>query len=381
MDWPSLTVQWFPDKQTEKGKDFSTQRLLLGTHTSDAEQNYLMIANVRLPHEDADLDLKQFDDQRGETSGFKSTSAKVEITQKINHDGEVNRARYMPQNPSIVATKTISSEVYVFDVSRHPLRPPPDGKCTPEIILCGHSKDGYGISWSPSKSGNLLSSSDDKTICLWDVTGNTKSQTRLDCLSRFSGHLSVVEDVAWHNKTDTCFGSVGDDKNLIIWDTRQDKPTSKQEAHFAEVNCISFNKFNDYILATGSADKTVALWDLRNMKQKLHSFESHKGEVLQVQWNPNCETILGSCASDRRVHVWDLGLIGTELPPEDRDDGPPELLFIHGGHTSKITDFGWNLNEGWVVASVAEDNILQIWQMAEVIYNEEVHNNNDMVMS
>lgn len=49
--------------------------------------------------------------------------------------------------------------------------------------------------------------------------------------------------------------------------------------------------------------------------------------------------------------------------PEDAEDGPPELLFIHGGHTAKISDFAWNGQDEWVVASVAEDNILQIWQM------------------
>ncbi len=52
--------------------------------------------------------------------------------------------------------------------------------------------------------------------------------------------------------------------------------------------------------------------------------------------------------------------------------GPPELLFIHGGHTSKICDFSWNPNEEFVCASVSEDNILQIWQMAENIYNPEI---------
>ena len=29
------------------------------------------------------------------------------------------------------------------------------------------------------------------------------------------------------------------------------------EAHSAEVNCLGFNPFNEYVLATGSADKTV----------------------------------------------------------------------------------------------------------------------------
>ena len=66
---------------------------------------------------------------------------------------------------------------------------------------------------------------------------------------------------------------------------------------------------------------------------------------------------------------WDLSRIGDEQTPEDAEDGPPELLFIHGGHTSKISDFAWNANDDWVVASVAEDNILQVWQMAENIYS------------
>jgi WD40 repeat protein len=69
--------------------------------------------------------------------------------------------------------------------------------------------------------------------------------------------------------------------------------------------------------------------------------------------------------------VWDLARIGEEQSPEDAEDGPPELLFIHGGHTSKVSDFSWNAGAEWVVASVAEDNALQIWQMAENIYRDE----------
>ena len=48
------------------------------------------------------------------------------------------------------------------------------------------------------------------------------------------------------------------------------------------------------------------------------------------------------------------------------------MLFIHGGHTAKVSDFSWNPSEShhWTIASVAEDNILQIWQMSESIYNE-----------
>ena len=41
-----------------------------------------------------------------------------------------------------------------------------------------------------------------------------------------------------------------------------------------------------------------------------------------------------------------------------------------GGHTANVSDICWNPNDEWVMASVAEDNILHIWQMAENIYSD-----------
>ena len=60
-------------------------------------------------------------------------SGKIEIEIKINHEGEVNRARYMPQNPCVIATKTPSSDVLVFDYTKHPSRPDPSGECHPDL--------------------------------------------------------------------------------------------------------------------------------------------------------------------------------------------------------------------------------------------------------
>ena len=36
--------------------------------------------------------------------------------------------------------------------------------------------------------------------------------------------------------------------------------------------------------------------------------------------------------------IWDLAKIGADQDPEDAEDGPPELLFVHGGHTSKVRE-------------------------------------------
>ncbi|BBN09599.1 histone-binding protein RBBP4 [Marchantia polymorpha subsp. ruderalis] len=378
MEWPSLTVQWLPDRLEPAGKDYSVQKLILGTHTSDNEPNYLMLAEVQLPLDDTENDARHYDDERGEIGGFGVASGKVkqrvQVIQQINHEGEVNRARYMPQNPFLIATKTVSAEVYVFDYSKHPSKPPQEGNCNPDLRLRGHRTEGYGLSWSSFREGHLLSGSDDSQICLWDISSASKSTRVLDAKQTFQGHVGVVEDVAWHLRHDYLFGSVGDDRQLLIWDTRTstaEKPLHAIDAHQAEVNCLAFNPFNEYLLATGSADRTVALYDLRKLSKCLHTFVNHAEEVFQIGWSPMNQTILASCGADKRLMVWDLSRVGEEQLPEDAEDGPPELLFIHGGHTSKISDFSWNPNEPWLISSVAEDNILQLWQMAENIYHDE----------
>ena len=328
LEWPSLTVQWLPDVTRPEGKDYSVHRLILGTHTSD-EQNHLLIASVQLPNDEVQFDATQYDSEKGEFGGFGSVNGKIEIEIKINHEGEVNRARFMPQNPCIIATKTPTSDVLVFDYTKHPSKPDPSGECTPQLRLKGHSKEGYGISWNPNLNGNLLSAADDHTICLWDVNqpptdGRTLMATRI-----FQGHQAVVEDVAWHLLHECIFGSVADDHKLMIWDTRSSsntKPSHSIQAHAAEVNCLSFNPYSEFMLATGSADKTVALWDLRNLNVRLHSLVSHRDEIFQVQWSPHHESLLASSGTDRRLHIWDLSKIGDEQSEEDAEDGPPELL-------------------------------------------------------
>ncbi len=87
---------------------------------------------------------------------------------------QVNRARFMPQNPCVIATKTPFSDVLVFDYSKHPSKPDPLGICHPDLRLRGHQKEGYGLSWNPNLNGHLLSASKDHTICLWDINATPK---------------------------------------------------------------------------------------------------------------------------------------------------------------------------------------------------------------
>jgi len=40
---------------------------------------------------------------------------------------------------------------------------------------------------------------------------------------------------------------------------------------------------------------------------------------------------------------------------------------MHGGHTARVSDFSWNLNDPWVMCSVAEDNLIQCWRASRAL--------------
>lgn len=77
LEWPSLTVEWLPDRDEPPGKDYSVQKMILGTHTSENEPNYLMLAQVQLPLEDAENDARHYDDERSDMGGFGCANGKV----------------------------------------------------------------------------------------------------------------------------------------------------------------------------------------------------------------------------------------------------------------------------------------------------------------
>ena len=46
-------------------------------------------------------------------------------------------------------------------------------------------------------------------------------------------------------------------------------------------------------------------------------------------------------------------------------------LFMHGGHTNRISDFSWNMNDPWVLCSAAEDNLIQVWKVANALVGKD----------
>ncbi len=165
-----------------------------------------------------------------------------------------------------------------------------------------------------------------------DLTTYTKGNKAVQPVRTYTHHSSIVNDVQYHPLHSSLIGTVSDDITLQILDTRVAETTraaaSAEGQHRDAINAVAFNPAAETVLATGSADKTIGLWDLRNLKTKLHTLENHADSVTSISWHPFEEAVLASASYDRKIMFWDLSRAGEEQTPEDAQDGPPELYVL-----------------------------------------------------
>jgi histone-binding protein RBBP4 len=168
LEWPSLTFQWSPT-QPVPFDDYALHSCLISENATEKEQSYLLLASVKVPLE-KEIERqarsnKKIDKDEQTDSILKSNTPKFEITAKIPHQGEINRARYCPFASHLIASKTISGEVLIFNTNN----PGTEPVIKPSARLVGHSSEGYGLAWNPREKSLILSGSNDKRILLWDI--------------------------------------------------------------------------------------------------------------------------------------------------------------------------------------------------------------------
>ncbi|GJU88816.1 F-box/LRR-repeat protein 14-like protein isoform X2 [Tanacetum coccineum] len=71
------------------------------------------------------------------------------------------------------------------------------------------------------------------------------------------------------------------------------------------INSLSFNPLNELLMTAGSADKTLKVFDMRNLTSELYTLKYHKDEVFLIEWSRRNKNIIASSSSDRRLVMWD----------------------------------------------------------------------------
>ncbi|KAG7717218.1 hypothetical protein KL933_003423 [Ogataea haglerorum] len=360
LTWPSLSIQWIPggtfETKTKDTKISKTRNLLLTTHTSGEDVNYLKIASTQIPasvwENGPEITAEE----------LQQINSRLRISKKLDQESEINRVRAMPQNSRVISTINGKGDVFVYHL---------DAKMNQEnrTRLIHHTDNGYGLSWNPNEEGELATCSDDQTVAVWDIV---RSETEITPTSVFSNHTSIVNDVRWHNFSGNSLGSVSEDKHFIYQDTRTKGPAIDTILSTkTSFNTLCFSRFSKYLFSAGGEDGNVYLYDLRDVSKPLHIMMGHTKSITNLEWDPFHENIVGSSSSDRRIILWDINKIGKEQLQDEMEDGVPELLMMHGGHTGGINDFQFSEEIPWTVASCADDNIVHLWKVNKKVVEEE----------
>lgn len=206
-------------------------------------------------------------------------------------------------------------------------------------VLTGHKNDVNCVDFSPD-SNFIASGSDDGTIRIWDIaTGKT-----VNVLDNYGGKVLNVQyspednllaglvshtyntsiyiwdldskkiiikiknispgmkNMVFSNSSDY-LAYVDSDNSINFWNTKKKKTDRKLEVkHSDRINCLSFSN-DDKLLASGSNDNTIVIWDLENSHKS--RLEEHSADVTSLQFGPT-DYLLASGDYNSTIKLWQI---------------------------------------------------------------------------
>ena len=132
------------------------------------------------------------------------------------------------------------------------------------------------------------------------------------------------------------------DKTVRLWDAVTGAPLQTLEGHSSHVSSVAFSP-DGKVVASGSDDKTVRLWDAV-MGAPLQTLEGHLSYILSVAFSPDSKVVV-SGSDDKTIRLWDA-VTGAPLQTlEGYLNCVSSVAFLPDG---KVVVSGWGDKMVWL---------------------------------
>ena len=147
------------------------------------------------------------------------------------------------------------------------------------------------VDWS---SANILSVGLGSCVYLW--AANTSKVVKLCDLSPNDS----ITSVNWMQRgTHLAIGT--NSGTVQLWDAQKMKKVRQFKGHKARVGAMTWN---ESILSSGSRDRSILQYDVRDPSENISKLTGHRQEVCGLKWSPE-GTQMASGGNDNKLLVWD----------------------------------------------------------------------------
>lgn len=187
----------------------------------------------------------------------------------------------------------------------------------------------------------LTGAAADCTIKIWDAKTGALAHT-------LEGHLAGISTIAW-SPDSKVLASGSDDKLIRLWDVSTGKcmPTPLV-GHHNYVYSLSFSPKGN-MLVSGSYDEALFLWDVRTARL-MRSLPAHSDPVSGVDFVRD-GTLVASCSSDGLIRIWDTAT------------GQCLKTLVHEDNAA-VTSVKFSPNGKFVLAATL-DSCMRLWNYVE----------------